>query len=90
MKHSYKTKNTCSTKITFDLDGDIVTNIVFTGGCNGNLQAIQKLLDGSTVLQIEEKCGGINCGLRGTSCADQLSAAVQKAYKKSLEMKADA
>ncbi|MDR1409135.1 MAG: TIGR03905 family TSCPD domain-containing protein [Oscillospiraceae bacterium] len=85
MKYSYKTKRTCSSKISFDLDDDIVSSIVFTNGCEGNLQTIQRLLDGCTVEQIEEKCGGIQCGMRGTSCADQLSVAVRKAYNKSLK-----
>jgi uncharacterized protein (TIGR03905 family) len=80
MTHTYKTKNTCSSKITFELDGDIVRNIEFVGGCNGNLTALQKLLDGSTVSGIEEACGGIKCGRRPTSCTDQLSIAVRKAF----------
>lgn len=82
MKHTYKTKNTCSTKITFDLDGDVVSNITFTGGCMGNLQTIEKLLDGFTVNQIEQKCGLVQCGRRGTSCTGQLAVAVRKAYDK--------
>lgn len=80
MKHSYQTNNTCSTKITFDLDDNVINNISFTGGCMGNLQTIEKLLDGFTVEQIEDKCSGIQCGRRGTSCADQLAKAVRKAY----------
>lgn len=56
-------------------------NIVFTGGCNGNLKAIPLLVDGWTVEQIEEKCKGILCGRRPTSCVDQLAKAVRKAYE---------
>lgn len=82
MKYNYKTKNTCSSNISFDLNGDVVSNIKFTGGCMGNLQTIEKLLDGASVEQIQEKCSGIICGRRGTSCADQLSVAVAKAYEK--------
>ncbi len=81
MKHKFKTKNTCANEITFDLDGDIVRNIVFTGGCSGNLQTIGKLLDGCTVAQIEEKCGGIDCDFRGTSCSAQLALAVRQAIE---------
>ena len=76
MTHIYKTRMTCSRKITFDLDGDVVSNIVFTGGCNGNLKAIAKLVDGWTVDQIVDKLKGNTCGLRPTSCADQLAIAV--------------
>ena len=79
MHFEYKTKNTCSHMIAFDLDGDIVSNIVFYGGCNGNLKAISKLLDGMSVDEIEAKLLGNTCGMRSTSCADQLAIAVRKA-----------
>ncbi len=78
--YDYKTENTCSQLISLDLDGDIVHNISFTGGCNGNLKAIPALVEGWTVEQIEEKLSGILCGRRPTSCADQLSRAVRAAY----------
>ena len=81
MKYSYITKFTCSSKITFDIEGDVITNVQFTGGCNGNLKAIAKLVDGMTVAQIEEKCKGNTCGMKPTSCADQLARAVRKAYE---------
>ena len=81
MEYSYKTKNTCSTEIKLEIEGNIIRNIVFTGGCNGNLKAIPVLVDGWTVEQIEEKCKGITCGRRPTSCADQLAKAVREAVK---------
>lgn len=81
MKYRYKTQNVCSSMITFDLDGNVVTNINFLGGCNGNLKAISKLLEGATVEEIESKLLGNTCGARSTSCADQLAKAVIKAYK---------
>lgn len=83
MTYRYKTEMTCSSEITFDLDGDVVTNIAFTGGCNGNLKAISKILDGWTVDRIVEKLEGNTCGRRPTSCADQLARAVKAAYEKS-------
>ena len=77
-----KTKNTCSQRISFTLNGNVVTNVKFLdGGCPGNLQALPRLVEGLTVEQIEEKIGGIICGTRGTSCADQLAKAVRKAYE---------
>lgn len=82
MRHSYTTKGTCSSKITFDLDGDVVRNIEFTDGCKGNLAAIQKLTDGLTVDKIVSVLGGTLCGMKPTSCADQLAKAVQTAYNK--------
>ena len=81
MEYNYKTRNTCSTNIKLDIEGNVVHNVVFTGGCNGNLQAIPRLMDGWTVEQIEEKCRGIHCGRRDTSCADQLACAVREAYE---------
>ena len=61
MTYTYKTKGTCSTQIDLELEGNIVHNVKFTGGCNGNLQAIPKLVEGLTVEQVEEKIGGISC-----------------------------
>lgn len=84
MEYIFKTENTCPKLIKFDLNGDIVTNVEFLGGgCPGNLQALPRLVEGMTVDEIEEKIGGIICGKRETSCADQLSKAVREACKKS-------
>lgn len=80
MRYSYGTKGVCAMEIQFDLNGDVVRNIKFYGGCNGNLKAISKLVDGMTVDQIEEKLRGNTCGRRPTSCADQLAIAVRQAY----------
>lgn len=81
MNYVYQTKNVCSQKIRFDLEGNVVRNVQFTGGCNGNLKAISKLVDGMTVEQIEEKLLGNTCGPLPTSCADQLARAVRQAYE---------
>ena len=77
MHHTYKTQMTCSRQIDFDLDGNVVHNIKFEGGCNGNLKAIGKILEGWTVEQIEERVKGNTCGPRPTSCADQLARALR-------------
>lgn len=79
MEYRYKTSGTCSQMISFDIEGDVITNIKFLGGCDGNLKAISKLVDGWTVEQIEEKLLGNSCGGRPTSCADQLARAVRAA-----------
>ena len=76
----YLTEGTCYKLISMDIDGDIVKNISFMGGCDGNLKTIPILLDGWTVDQIEAKLSGIVCGMRQTSCADQLSKAVRAGY----------
>ena len=72
-------------EIQFSIEGNVVKNIKFIGGCNGNLNAISKLVDGWTVEQIEEKLLGNSCGGRPTSCADQLARAVRAGYEKSKE-----
>jgi len=81
MEYTFETENTCSKLIKFKLDGNIVTDVKFLGGgCPGNLQALPKLVEGMTVEEIEKRIGGIKCGMRQTSCADQLSRAVRRAY----------
>ena len=77
----YQTEMVCAQEIHFHLEDDVVTQIAFIGGCNGNLKAISKLVDGWTVSQIEEKLLGNTCGRRPTSCADQLAKAVRQAYE---------
>lgn len=81
MSYRYKTRGTCSTVIDVELDGNVVKNVKFTGGCHGNLQAIPKLVEGLTVEQVEQKLTGISCGGRPTSCGDQLAKAVRAAYE---------
>lgn len=83
MDYTYTPHGVCSVKIEFHLDGNVVSNVRFTGGCNGNLKAISKLVDGMTVEQIEDKLLGNTCGMRPTSCADQFAKAVRAAYDES-------
>lgn len=83
MRYQMKTQGVCASQISFDLDGDVVTNVKFDGGCNGNLKAVSKLVDGMTVDQIEGKLKGNLCGFKQTSCADQLAIAVRRAYEES-------
>ncbi len=80
MDYSYRTRGVCSMQIDFHLDGDVVHDVRFTGGCNGNLKAISKLVDGMTVEQIEGYLKGNTCGRNTTSCADQLAIAVRQAW----------
>lgn len=83
MRYEYKTENVCPQTISFDINDNVITNIAFYGGCNGNLKAISKLLEGATVEAIEEKLLGNTCGRRPNSCTDQLAIAVRKAYNES-------
>lgn len=81
MRYSYQTSGTCSQEIYFDLEGDVVTNVEFIGGCSGNLKAISILVDGMTVDEIEDKLRGVTCGYKSTSCSDQFAKAVEQAYE---------
>lgn len=84
MAYQYQTKGTCSKLIDVELDGNVIKDVVFYGGCNGNLQGIPALVKGMTVEQVEERLAGISCNGRGTSCPDQLAKAVRAAYEASL------
>ncbi len=79
MKYEYKTRGTCSTKIEFELENGIVHNVVFTNGCNGNLKAIGKLVEGMPAEKVIALLKGNTCRTNTTSCADQLSMALEKA-----------
>ncbi|MBQ3081557.1 MAG: TIGR03905 family TSCPD domain-containing protein [Clostridia bacterium] len=83
MRYTYKTKGVCSSEISFDMEEDgTVKGIKFTGGCNGNLKAIARLVDGWRYTDIVERTRGNTCGFRPTSCADQLSKALLAAAEK--------
>ncbi len=75
----YKTQGTCSQFIDFELEDGIIKNVVFTGGCNGNLKGISALVEGMKAEDAIEKLSGIRCGFKSTSCPDQLSKALQAA-----------
>ncbi len=82
MKHyEFKPSNlVCSRNISFDIDDDNkIHNLVFIGGCNGNLKAIGKLVEGKDANEIAGILKGNTCGMRPTSCADQLSIAIKQA-----------
>lgn len=78
MKHyTYKTHGTCSVRIDFDIDDNKVYNVSYLGGCNGNLKAISSLVDGLDISLVIKKLEGIKCGVKNTSCADQLAKALK-------------
>lgn len=81
MQYEYKTKGTCSQRIIFEIEDKKVINVQFIGGCNGNLQGISKLVEGRDVLEVIEKIEGIQCGMKPTSCPDQLAKALKEATK---------
>ena len=65
--------------IEIELDGDVIKDVVFTGGCNGNLTGISKLIKGMKADEVIEKLEGTRCGFKDTSCPDQLSKALREA-----------
>ncbi len=85
MHFTYTTNGVCSSRIDFDLNEKKLSNIVFTGGCNGNLKAIAKLLDGADAEFAMNKLKGNLCGYKDTSCADQFARAVEDALKRTAE-----
>ena len=85
MKFEYKTKGTCSSRILFDIEDGCVRNLEYIGGCNGNLQGISKLVDGMKVDDVIARVQGIRCGMKATSCPDQLAQALMQAKEKLAE-----
>ena len=81
MKHTYIPRGVCPTRLDFEIDGDKVSNVQFRGGCNGNLKAISTLVEGMTVDEVTRKLSGISCGMKSTSCTDQLAAALKRAVE---------
>lgn len=80
MQHfTYTPSGVCTKKIDFDIEDGKIHNLVFEGGCPGNLKAIPKLVEGREAREIESILQGNDCGGRGTSCADQLSRALKEA-----------
>ena len=77
--YEYKTRGTCSQKIFFDIEDGKVKNVQFLGGCSGNLKGIAKLIDGMDVDEVIAKTEGIRCGMKSTSCPDQLAIALKQA-----------
>ena len=78
----YRTRGVCAQLIHFDLDGDVVKNVQFLGGCNGNLQGISKLVEGMKADDVIARLEGIRCGNKATSCPDQLAWALKQATGK--------
>lgn len=77
MHYKYKTNGTCSKEIDFDINDNKISNLSFTGGCNGNLKAISSLVEGKNIDYVIERCKGITCNNKNTSCADQLAKALE-------------
>ena len=79
MQYEYKTKGTCAQRIFFEVEEGKVKNVQFVGGCNGNLKGISALVEGMDVADVIARVEGIHCGMKSTSCPDQLAQALKEA-----------
>ena len=79
MQYTYKTKGTCSQMINFEVEDGKVKNVQFFGGCNGNLKGISALVEGQDIEDVIRRVEGIRCGMKSTSCPDQLAQALKAA-----------
>lgn len=81
MDYEYKTKGVCSRRITFSVEDGKVKNVAFDGGCNGNGKGVSALVEGMDVEEAIRRMRGIRCGMKSTSCPDQLAQALEQTRK---------
>ena len=82
MQYTYFTRGTCSMQIIIDYTGNVIDNVQFIGGCNGNLKGINALVKGMTFDDVIKKLEGTTCGFKPTSCPDQLAKALKQIKEK--------
>ncbi len=82
MAYEYMTRGTCSRQILFDIEDGKVRNVKFISGCSGNTQGVAKLVEGMDVDEVISRLKGIRCGMKSTSCPDQLAKALEQAKNK--------
>ncbi len=78
MEYRYKPSGVCSREFVFDIKDDVIQKLDVVGGCSGNLQGISKLLVGMNINDVVERIKGLKCGMKSTSCPDQIALALQK------------
>ncbi len=76
MKFTYKTNGVCSRSIDIEIEDNIIKDVSFMGGCNGNLKGIAALTKGMDVDDVIERLENIKCGFKNTSCPAQLAKAL--------------
>lgn len=79
MQYHYRTKGTCSQMISFEIEDGVLRNVQFLGGCNGNLKGISALVEGLDAEAVIKRLEGTTCGMKSTSCPDQLAKAIKEA-----------
>lgn len=77
----YQPKGVCSSKMVFELEGNIIRKVDVIGGCSGNLQGICSILRNKTIEEVVEAFDGIRCGMKATSCPDQMAKALSEYQK---------
>ena len=77
-KISYETTGTCCSLMNVEIENDIIKDVEFIGGCNGNLQGIKKLIIGLNIEEVRSKLKGISCNGKPTSCPDQLARCLEQ------------
>jgi uncharacterized protein (TIGR03905 family) len=80
MHYSYRPRGVCSQKFDFELEDGKIVSLAVTGGCDGNLKGISKLLVGMEIDEAVRRMEGIECGFKKTSCPDQIAKAL-KAFR---------
>lgn len=78
MEYRYRPQGVCSTEIIIEVENNIIKNLQVTNGCNGNLKGIASLVKGMTIDDVISRLKGIKCGMKGTSCPDQIAKALEK------------
>ena len=81
MVYEYRTQGTCSQLIILDMDGDVLNDVQFIGGCNGNTKGIASLVEGMDANEVIKRLEGTTCGFKPTSCPDQLAKALKQALE---------
>ena len=81
MEYRYKPTGVCSKEMIFDIENGIVKDLKVIGGCDGNIKGVASLIKGMPIEQVKEKLKGIKCGMKGTSCPDKISLALEKYQK---------
>lgn len=82
MEYRFRPSGVCSSEFVITMDGNIIKSVKIIGGCPGNTLAVSALVEGQNIDEVIAKLDGIQCGMRGTSCPDQLSKALKEIKSK--------
>lgn len=82
MEYRYKPKGVCSYEMIIEVEGDVIKKVTIEGGCAGNTVGVSRLVEGMKIEEAIKRLKGIPCGMRGTSCPDQLAIALEEIKNK--------